>query len=405
VPLKRHGYQTNPKNVMSSGNTQQEIFARAAEKYQLSPETLWGIYGTESAYGTNDGPSSAGAEGPMQFEPATAREYGLTSGANGTVQQLGSAVMAAARYLHDLGADRSPSSAKTISAVNAYNGNGGGSNPATSYAQSVLSKGKTYGGSTRTSSASEQQGSPPATQDASLLSSGGSLLSLGQDLLTGNIADLGGKLALASLSVIKGVGLGFADLVIAPAWHWNQRATAYYAGYALSPRNIGNGTPFQWAFAWTAGFWGVGYVLLWTETESGSLKPVAVRHSRAAHRIRKLQALPARKSLIKPSKVKENTPKKPKPAASKATVTLQSTFSTTRPRQVKVQYDTNTGGDRSNTSTVPASVPVEQVGTTQAEAGNAEPHAHNPAGKGASSDKRGDTSHPPKAGSTGGDRA
>lgn len=57
------------------------------------PDLLWGVYGQESNYGRNLGPSSAGARGPFQFMPATARQYGIDP------MNFAQAARAAAQYL------------------------------------------------------------------------------------------------------------------------------------------------------------------------------------------------------------------------------------------------------------------------------------------------------------------
>lgn len=394
MPLRgKVGAQTNPGKVMKSGNTSQETCSEAAGKYQISPQTLWGIYGTESADGTNDGPSSAGAEGPMQFIPPTAQRYGLTTGATGTVQQLKPAMFASARYLHDLGADTNPKSAKTIAAVNGYNGNGGGSSPETSYAKSVLEKGSTFGGSSP-QDIPEKSGEPSSSGGSGGGSEGSpSVLSLLDDLVTGNVAALGGQLAIMSLHIVKGVAVGFADLIVAPAWHWDQRAAAYYASFVLNPKRIADGSEYQWAFAWNAVFWGVGYALLFTEPETKSLKPAPVTRTRLAHHARKIQAIPARRSLIKPKHVKQRTPQKPKPRVSKATVTLQHTYTTTRTRQVKIH------GSDGNTQNTTSSIPVQRAETIT------EPDTTDTNGTGAPSAQRRDTQNAPTQGAGEGNRA
>lgn len=109
----------------------------AAHAFGLSPQTLWGVYGTESGFGSNTGPSSAGAVGPFQFLPSTAKSLGINP------NDFHSAAFGAAKYLHKLGANSDPSSAATVRALNSYNGNGGGTSM-TSYAQSVITNGKTY---------------------------------------------------------------------------------------------------------------------------------------------------------------------------------------------------------------------------------------------------------------------
>jgi hypothetical protein len=109
----------------------------AAKLYGISPATLWGVYGTESGFGVNLGPSSAGALGPFQFLPSTAREQHVD------VNSFTSSALGAARYLHQLGADGNPNSAATAAALNSYSGGGGAA-----YVNSVLSNGaKTPGAS------------------------------------------------------------------------------------------------------------------------------------------------------------------------------------------------------------------------------------------------------------------
>ena len=49
--------------------------AAAATCPGLPPEVLMAIGEVESGHGSNDGPSSAGAVGPMQFEPSTFAAY------------------------------------------------------------------------------------------------------------------------------------------------------------------------------------------------------------------------------------------------------------------------------------------------------------------------------------------
>lgn len=126
------GAQPAAAGKLPAGSQKQQI-AQTAAKYGLSPRTLWGVYGTESSFGSNPSTSSAGAQGPFQFIPSTWAQYG-----HGSVQDFSASLDAAARYLKSLGANTNPASAGTLSAINNYNGNGGGASSATSYAQSVL---------------------------------------------------------------------------------------------------------------------------------------------------------------------------------------------------------------------------------------------------------------------------
>lgn len=108
-----------PPGTPPAEGSQRSIVVAAAMMWGVSPKTLWGVYGTESGFGTNLGPSSAGAEGPFQFLPSTAAKYGVD------VHDFGSSARGAAHYLHDLGADGNPDSAATAHALDLYSGGGG----------------------------------------------------------------------------------------------------------------------------------------------------------------------------------------------------------------------------------------------------------------------------------------
>ncbi len=95
------------------------VIDKAAKKWHVPNTILWGVFGIESAYGTNLGPSSAGAMGPFQFLPSTGKQYGLDSN---NINQLAPSADAAAHYLHDLFA-RTGSWDK---ALRAYSGGGYG---------------------------------------------------------------------------------------------------------------------------------------------------------------------------------------------------------------------------------------------------------------------------------------
>jgi hypothetical protein len=59
-----------------------EAILKAGEKFHINPAYLWGIYGTETSFGSAIAVSSTGARGPFQFEPATAKQYGYPLGVN-----------------------------------------------------------------------------------------------------------------------------------------------------------------------------------------------------------------------------------------------------------------------------------------------------------------------------------
>jgi membrane-bound lytic murein transglycosylase B len=76
----------------------------------------------ESGHGRNNGPSSAGAVGPMQFMPATFAIYGVDGNGDGVRDpwEFHDAIFAAARYLCASGA-RGGSDQGIRTAIFAYN--------------------------------------------------------------------------------------------------------------------------------------------------------------------------------------------------------------------------------------------------------------------------------------------
>jgi len=117
-----------------SGGTDKAIITQAAQKYGINPAVLWGLYGTETSFGKNVSTSSAGAVGPFQFEPATARAMGVNP------YDFKSAAYGAARYLAQY---RARGVGGMLSAYNA--GPTGGYQAG--YVQSTLNNAKTYGSS------------------------------------------------------------------------------------------------------------------------------------------------------------------------------------------------------------------------------------------------------------------
>ncbi len=69
------------------------VIAAAAKAAGIDPAILWGVYGAESNFGQNTNNSSAGAQGPFQFMPATAKAMGVNP------HNFRSAAFGAARYL------------------------------------------------------------------------------------------------------------------------------------------------------------------------------------------------------------------------------------------------------------------------------------------------------------------
>lgn len=133
------GIKPGTRKETTAEHAQRLLVGAAALAAGISPTTLWGVYGTESGFGKNLGPSSAGAIGPFQFMPATARSEGLAN-----PMDFKTSAYASARYLRKLGANSDPNSAATRKALNAYNGNRSGASES-SYTQKVDRYGGTYG--------------------------------------------------------------------------------------------------------------------------------------------------------------------------------------------------------------------------------------------------------------------
>lgn len=342
--------------ILNHAGGQQGVIADAAARYNISFQTLWGVYGTETRFGQDKNVSSAGAVGPMQFEPSTWAKYG--GGAD--PRSLASAAPAAAHYLHDLGADTDPKSAATIRALNAYNGNGGGTSE-TDYVHKVWQNGRTAAGT-------GSGNTPSATDPTVTTGDGGGLTNilgenignpLGSGGILGNLlVDAVKTLAPVAGSVVavvaKDVGVGVYKFVVVPVWHLNQRATDFYWNNVLISRASGD---FQWAFPWTAAFWGLGYVILFTDPQAKglkkALKPAPVHRTHLAKHTERAQALPARRELVKPKHVEEKTPKKPPEVTSRAAVVQTNTLRTTRVRTVKVSGSGDTPEHRSQVNVQP----------------------------------------------------
>ncbi|HET8566030.1 MAG TPA: lytic murein transglycosylase [Solirubrobacterales bacterium] len=97
------------------------IYQRASTAYELGPQgpaVLAGINAVETAFGTNLGPSSAGAVGWMQFMPETWATYGVDANGDGVADPNNpeDAIFAAASYLKAAGMP-----ADTYGAIFAYN--------------------------------------------------------------------------------------------------------------------------------------------------------------------------------------------------------------------------------------------------------------------------------------------
>lgn len=183
---------------------------------------------------------------------------------------------------------------------------------------------------------------------------------LAEDFATANASDAALRMGEIGISIIRDVGVGFVDLIIAPAWHWNQRTVATYTKFVLGNKEKpSNDSTLQWALPWTAAFWGLGYALLWTDIGSGTgLKPVAPHKSVFSRHVRRSQSIPARRQLLKPRNVKKNTPTKPKPTESKAAIVHVNIMTAERPRTVRIG---NSNARNSTSQGVTSEAPIRRV--------------------------------------------
>lgn len=97
-------------------------YREAERRFHVPWSVLAAVNFVESKFGKLRSASAAGAQGPMQFLPATWRAYGL----GGNVHDPHDAILGAANYLHDSGAPRD-----LRRALHAYN-------PSAAYVDAVL---------------------------------------------------------------------------------------------------------------------------------------------------------------------------------------------------------------------------------------------------------------------------
>jgi soluble lytic murein transglycosylase-like protein len=91
---------THPYSDAKPVSELRSYYQEAENKYGVGASYLASINFIESNFGRINGPSSAGAQGPMQFLPSTWTEYGQ----GGNINDPHDAILAAARYLARNGA-------------------------------------------------------------------------------------------------------------------------------------------------------------------------------------------------------------------------------------------------------------------------------------------------------------
>lgn len=144
-------------------------FLTAGQRYRIPPAVLAGVADVETNGGRNLAISSTGAEGPMQFEPATAATLGINP--NDPAQ----AIDGAGRYLNQLGYQTNPTRA-----LASYNAGPNNYTAGLSYAHDVLSNASrlapSLGGYNSTSTPTGSTGTTTPTSGSSYGGLGGFLL-------------------------------------------------------------------------------------------------------------------------------------------------------------------------------------------------------------------------------------
>jgi membrane-bound lytic murein transglycosylase B len=111
-PLLAHAIKVGPAPPPS---TLLAAYREAERRFKVPWTLLAAVNFVESKFGKLRSTSAAGAQGPMQFMPATWRRYGL----DGNVHDPHDAILGAANYLHASGAPHDPRRA-----LHAYNPSG-----------------------------------------------------------------------------------------------------------------------------------------------------------------------------------------------------------------------------------------------------------------------------------------
>ena len=82
-------------HILQSEAVKKYYLSQLEQKYKLPAGSLWGVYGAESSYGKNTGPSSAGALGPFQIMPENFRKLGIKNPQSFMQEAKGAAIILA----------------------------------------------------------------------------------------------------------------------------------------------------------------------------------------------------------------------------------------------------------------------------------------------------------------------
>lgn len=176
------------------------VYQEAQKTYGIPASTLAALVQTESS-GTEGEVSSTGARGLTQFEPGTARQYGV----NTSPGHARSQILGAAHYLQDLGYAKDPAHA-----LASYNAGPANAAAGAGYARTVLGRARAYtqldGAAGHVQAGAGAAATGTAAKDSSTTVFG---IDVGAGLLKGllYLAMLSGAAVLILVGVTKTTGL------------------------------------------------------------------------------------------------------------------------------------------------------------------------------------------------------
>lgn len=151
---------------------------------------------------------------------------------------------------------------------------------------------------------------------------------------------IGELLAKIVAYVVKSVWKAIWQYVIAPIFHWEQRAAVWYYQNIMLEKGDDTAAsvldmPGVKATV-TLLFWVTGYGILWVKADTPHDLITEPHKTPLGSFLRSVGNTRARGSLVKPKDVKRKTPQKPEPQSSSVKITEQRRVAATRPRQIRV---------------------------------------------------------------------
>lgn len=140
---------------------------------------------------------------------------------------------------------------------------------------------------------------------------------------------LGGLLAKVAVMFLRTFFRALWDYLLAPFFHWQQRAVLKYDKDTLRDKSGYGGFV-------TMSFWATGYAILWARVGKDAALTTEPQHTPLGSIVRGLGNTRARRALVKPKDVKKKTPQKPEPVSSRARIIKQGTMMAKRRRAVHI---------------------------------------------------------------------